>query len=76
MGFPLSQTPAYSFVKTLLELHIAGYNSRSGRLPRAFGRIKRVCRMISSPADTLFSVVSAPVFLFVGHGVGQNVMFS
>ena len=32
--------------------------------------------MISSPADTLFSVVSAPVFLFVGHGVGQNVMFS
>ena len=25
---------------------------------------------------TLFSVVSAPVFLFVGHGVGQNVMFS
>ena len=30
--------------------------------------------MISSPADTLFSVVSAPVFLFVGHGVGQNVI--
>ena len=27
--------------------------------------------MISLPADTLFSVVSAPVFLFVGHGVGQ-----
>ena len=30
--------------------------------------------MISSPADTLFSVVSAPVFLFVGHGVGQNAI--
>ena len=30
--------------------------------------------MISSPADTLFSVVSAPVFLFVGHGVGQNTI--
>ena len=28
--------------------------------------------MISSPADTLFSVVSAPVFLFVGQDVGQN----
>ena len=27
--------------------------------------------MISSPVDMLFSVVSAPVFLFVGHGVGQ-----
>ena len=25
---------------------------------------------------TLFSVVFAPFFLFVGHGVGQNVMFS
>ena len=30
--------------------------------------------MISSPADTLFSVVSAPFFLLVGHGVGQNVI--
>ena len=29
--------------------------------------------MISSPADTLFSVVSAPIFLFVGHSVGQRV---
>ena len=36
-----------------------------------FGRIKRVCLRISTPADTLFSVVSVPVFLFVGHGVGQ-----
>ena len=30
--------------------------------------------MISSPADTLFSVVSVPFFLFVGHGVGQNAI--
>ena len=28
--------------------------------------------MISSPADTLFSVVSALFFLLVGHGVGQR----
>ena len=28
--------------------------------------------MISSPADTLFSVVSAPFFLLVGHGVGHT----
>ena len=27
--------------------------------------------MISSPAGTLRSAVSAPFFLFVGHGVGQ-----
>ena len=39
-----------------------------------FGRIKQVCRRIPSPVDTLFSAVSAPVFLFVGHGVGQNAI--
>ena len=27
---------------------------------------------ISIPVDTLCSTVSAPVFLFVGHGVGQR----
>lgn len=31
MGFPLSQTPAYSFVCALLELHTAGYNTQNGR---------------------------------------------
>ena len=31
MGFPLSQTPAYSFVKAFIELHTDGYNSASGR---------------------------------------------
>lgn len=31
MGFPLSQTPAYSFVNALLELHTSGYDTRNGR---------------------------------------------
>ena len=31
MGFPLSQTPAYSFVNALLELHTSGYDAHNGR---------------------------------------------
>lgn len=31
MGFPLSQTPAYSFVNALMELHTSGYNPNNGR---------------------------------------------
>ena len=31
MGFPLSQTPIYSFVNALIDLHIAGYNAQTGR---------------------------------------------
>lgn len=31
MGFPLSQTPVYSFLTALLELHTHGYNPNSGR---------------------------------------------
>ena len=31
MGFPLSQTPVYSFINALLDLQIQGYNSKSGR---------------------------------------------
>ena len=31
MGFPLAQTPAYSFIKALLELHTNGYNPENGR---------------------------------------------
>lgn len=31
MGFPLSQTPAYSFVNALVELHTSGYSSGNGR---------------------------------------------
>ena len=30
MGFPLSSTPIYSFVKALCELHISGYNKEKG----------------------------------------------
>lgn len=31
MGFPLSQTPAYSFIHALLDLQIQGYNANNGR---------------------------------------------
>ena len=31
MGFLLSQTPAYSFVNALMELHTSGYNPNNGR---------------------------------------------
>ena len=31
MGFPLSQTPVYSFLNTLLELQIQGFNTNNGR---------------------------------------------
>ena len=47
--------------------------------PRAMTRKPKSASSKMSSARrryTLFSVVSAPVFLFVGHGVGQNVMFS
>ncbi|MDM8208614.1 PD-(D/E)XK nuclease family protein [Bacteroides gallinaceum] len=30
MGFPLSQTPAYSFVKAFVELHTEGYDAKAG----------------------------------------------
>ena len=30
MGFPLSQTPAYSFVKAFMELHTEGYDAKEG----------------------------------------------
>ena len=31
MGFPLSQTPSYTFINTILELQISGYNEKTGR---------------------------------------------
>ena len=43
--------------------HLLFQKIRWGRLPQTFGRIKRVCRGISSPTCTLRSAVSAPVFL-------------
>ncbi len=30
MGFPLSQTPVHSFINSILELHIAGYDRKTG----------------------------------------------
>ena len=56
MGFPLSQTPAYSFVKTLLELHIAGYNSRNGRYQFA-----EVISVLKHPYTQLLSGEAAPL---------------
>ena len=44
-------------------VHLLFQKIRWGRLPQTFGRIKRVCRGISSPTGTLRSAVSAPVFL-------------
>ena len=35
MGFPLAQTPAYTFVDALLELQTTGYNSETGRYTHA-----------------------------------------
>lgn len=35
MGFPLAQTPAYTFVDALLELQTTGYNSSTGRYTHA-----------------------------------------
>ena len=31
MGFPLSQTPVYSYMKALLDLQIQGYDTKTGR---------------------------------------------
>ncbi len=42
MGFPLSQTPVYSFLTTLLEVHTQGYNPRSGRF--AFAPVAALLR--------------------------------
>ena len=44
-------------------VHLLFQKIRWGHLPQTFGRIKRVCRGISSPTGTLRSAVSAPVFL-------------
>lgn len=35
MGFPLAQTPAYTFVDALMELQTTGYNSTTGRYTHA-----------------------------------------
>lgn len=56
MGFPLSQTPAYSFINSLIELHTSGYNSSNGRF--LFAEVLSVLkhpytRMLSEEAGKL-----------------------
>ena len=56
MGFPLSQTPAYSFINSLIELHTSGYNPSNGRF--LFAEVLSVLkhpytRMLSSEAENL-----------------------
>ena len=56
MGFPLAQTPAYSFVNALMALHTDGFHSRSGRF--LFDEVVSVLkhpytRMLSAEAEQL-----------------------
>ena len=56
MGFPLSQTPAYSFVNALTELHTTSYNPNNGRFQ--FNEVISVLkhpytRQLSAIAETL-----------------------
>ena len=56
MGFPLSQTPAYSFVNALLELHTSGYDTRNGRyhFAETVSLLKHpYTRLLSSEAEKL-----------------------
>ena len=56
MGFPLSQTPAYSFVNALLELHTSGYDPRNGRyhFAETVSLLKHpYTRLLSSEAEKL-----------------------
>ena len=56
MGFPMSQTPAYSFLNALLQLHTEGYNPNNGRF--LFAEVVSLLkhpytRMLSEQADEL-----------------------
>lgn len=56
MGFPLSQTPAYSFIKALIDLHTSGYSSGSGRykITEATAVLKHpYTKQLSPEAETL-----------------------
>lgn len=60
MGFPLSQTPAYSFADTLLALHTEGYNPASGRFlfEQVTGVLKHpYTRLLSAQADRLLETL-------------------
>lgn len=56
MGFPLSQTPAYSFINSIIELHTSGYNKNNGRFQ--FNEVLSVLKhpytkMLSMEAESL-----------------------
>lgn len=62
MGFPMSQTPAYSFLIALLQLHTEGYNPNNGRF--LFAEVVSLLkhpytRMLSDKADELARKLSA-----------------
>lgn len=62
MGFPLSQTPAYTFVDAILELQTTGYNQNTGRY--TFDAVQKVLkhpytRMLSAQADNLEHEISS-----------------
>lgn len=50
MGFPLSQTPAYSFINTLLALHTSGYNAQNKRF-----RFSEVISVLKHPYTRILS---------------------
>lgn len=54
MGFPLSQTPAYSFVNALVELHTSGYSAGNGRF-----RFNEVTSVLKHPYTRLLSPLAA-----------------
>ena len=53
MGFPLSQTPACSFINSLIELHTSGYNPSNGRFLFA-----EVLSVLKHPYTQLLSEVA------------------
>ena len=56
MGFPLSQTPVYSFLTSLLELQIQGYQAKSGRFlyAQVIAALKHpYTRQLTPEAETL-----------------------
>lgn len=54
MGFPLSQTPAYSFINALVELHTSGYSAGNGRF-----RFNEVTSVLKHPYTRLLSPLAA-----------------
>ena len=54
MGFPLSQTPAYSFINALVELHTNGYSSGNGRF-----RFDEVISVLKHPYTRLLTPLAA-----------------